>query len=377
MNIKHKYKINFITAILVLSGNVAAQNPIEACQTTPSSMTSNIQSWNDIAANGKSIIEQIDELASNVNGILKIEADLKKMDGDLKNSKKVFDMFIPVVTPVSSVKNVFKLASNTLGTIRSNGVSPAKDTATKIATESGIRELQRQLDENVKPQIQETIRIAEQNAAELTEKLSLLETTCSVIAAASCAVNQPLDEISNATKPAPSVVNSATTAQNEYLNLGQQLNSSLKKANNTLAFTDDFSKQIKDIQGPLKDITGGVNKLGGIMEQKIKIKAGPFNESFKLKTAFKEAGKIVKKLKKIPGVKQAENIVNEPIEAVMNEVTKPIEKSLKPLTKGLKLPSVDFNALNIGSVPNFDPNGLPNPADITSPLQPLLTACAP
>ena len=139
MNIKHKYKINFITAILVLSGNVAAQNPIEACQTTPSSMTSNIQSWNDIAANGKSIIEQIDELASNVNGILKIEADLKKMDGDLKNSKKVFDMFIPVVTPVSSVKNVFKLASNTLGTIRSNGVSPAKDTATKIATESGIR----------------------------------------------------------------------------------------------------------------------------------------------------------------------------------------------------------------------------------------------
>ena len=52
MNIKHKYKINFITAILVLSGNVAAQNPIEACQTTPSSMTSNIQSWNDIAANG-------------------------------------------------------------------------------------------------------------------------------------------------------------------------------------------------------------------------------------------------------------------------------------------------------------------------------------
>jgi hypothetical protein len=90
MNIKHKYKINFITAILVLSRNVAAQNPIEACQTTPSSMTSNIQSWNDIAANGKSIIEQIDELASNVNGILKIEADLKKNGWRFEEFQKSF-----------------------------------------------------------------------------------------------------------------------------------------------------------------------------------------------------------------------------------------------------------------------------------------------
>ena len=72
-------------------------NPIKACQTMPTTLQKNIDSWNDIASDGDKIISGIDKLASNVNGIIKIESDLKKMDGEVRSAKSVFDTFIPIV----------------------------------------------------------------------------------------------------------------------------------------------------------------------------------------------------------------------------------------------------------------------------------------
>ena len=70
--------------------------------------------------------------------------------------------------------------------------------------------------------------------------------------------------------------------------------------------------------------------------------------------------------------------MSKPIEAVMNEVTKPIEKALKPLEKGIKVPSVSTSSLDVGNIPDFNPegpNGLPSLADLTPALLPLLNAC--
>jgi len=363
---------------LSLTNQSIAETSIEACQSLPKAMQSNIASWKSISAKGTSLISQIDKLASNVNGILKIEADLKSMDKQLGDAKKVFDTFIPVVTPISSVKNVFKLASNVFGNIRTNAVLPAKDVATKIATESGVRELQKQLDENVKPKIQKTIDIANRNVTEVTTKLNLVNSSCKKLAAASCVMNQPLDQISKATETAASLVNNATSVQSLYLGNESRVNDGLVKANNALAFSGDLSKQIKDIKNPISEIAGSVGKVGSLMDKKIKIKVATYNESFKLKDAFKKVGSIIKDIKKIPGVKDAENLVSKPIEAVMNEVTKPIEKALKPLEKGIKVPSVSTSSLDVGNIPDFNPegpNGLPSLADLTPALLPLLNAC--
>ena len=364
----------------------AEQAMNQACQSAPSAIASNIKSWDDIATNGESVIEQIEKLASNVNGIVKIEEELTKMDKDLVSTKKVFDLFTPLVSTVASVKNLFKLGSSTFNTLRTKGIVPAKDFSTTVSTKSGLKEAQKQLEENVTDNMEEGVKIAEQNSAELTEKLSQLETTCAVIRAASCAANLSLDELNElslATQPALLAVNSATSAQSEYLSVGQKLDSSLKQANKALVFTADFSKQIKEINGPIKDITGTVNDLGKIMDKKIKIEVElPFpipdiEESFKLKDAFKEIGKIIKTISNIPGLKELIKEVNKPIEAAMSEVTKPVTTLLKPLTKGIKVPSVDLKAINIGEIPNLEPKGLPNPAAIISPLQSLLTKCAP
>ena len=98
--------VSALSLMLVSQSN--AQTSIEACQTLPKAMESNISSWKNISAKGNSIIDQIDKLASNVNGILKIEADLKRMDKQLGDAKKLFDTFVPIVTPVSSVKKRFQ-----------------------------------------------------------------------------------------------------------------------------------------------------------------------------------------------------------------------------------------------------------------------------
>jgi len=368
--------VSALSLMLVSQSN--AQTSIEACQTLPKAMESNISSWKNISAKGNSIIDQIDKLASNVNGILKIEADLKRMDKQLGDAKKLFDTFVPIVTPVSSVKNVFKLASDTFGNIRTKGVSPAKDTATKIATQSGIRELQKQLDQNVKPKIQTTIDIANKNAAEVTAKLNSVNSSCKKLAATSCVLNQSFEQISNATKAASSLVNKATSAQNFYLGNESRLNDGLVKANNALAFSGDLSKQIGDIKKPISDIAGSVNKVGSLLDKKITIKVASFKKSFKLKDAFKKVGKIVKDIKKIPGVKNVEKQVNKPIEAVMNEVTKPISTALKPLKKGLKVPSVSLSSLDVGKLPDVNPdgpNGLPNLASLDPVLRSLMNAC--
>ena len=363
----------------------AEQAMNQACQSAPSAVASNIKSWNDIAANGESIIEQTEKLASNVNGIVKIEEELTQMDKDLISSKRVFDLFTPLVSTVASIKNLFKLGSSTFNTLRTKGIVPAKDFSTTVSTKSGLKKAQEQLEENVTDNMEEGVKIAEQNSVELTEKLSQLETTCAVIRAASCAANLSLDELnelSRATQPALLAINLATSAQTEYLNAGQKLNSSLKKANDALVFTVDFSKQIKEINGPIKDITGTVNGLGKIMDKKITIHielpiVADFKESFKLKDAFKAVGSIIKTISNIPGVGDVIKEVNKPIEAAMSEVTKPVTTLLKPLTKGIKVPSVDLKAISIGEIPKFEPKGLPNPADIISPLQSLLTACVP
>lgn len=362
---------------LSVSSNIAkASENIDACQSMPGVLEANIKSWNNIAEVGGAIIGEIDKLASNVNGIVRIEADLKKMDTDVNGAKKVFDTLIPVVTPVASIKNVFKVASDTFGTIRSKAVLPAKDAATKIATESGIKEAQVQLDKKVKAQIKTAITLAKQNSADVSQLLKSLNDSCAAISTVSCVLKQPIEKISKATKKSPSIVQGVTSVQSAFLKEETGLNSALVKANNSLSFTGKLSNQINDIKKPIKDITGALNKVGGIMEKKINIKIGPVKESFKLKDGFKKVDKIVKKVKKIPGMKQAEKAVNKPIEAVMDVVTKPITNALKPLKKGLSVPKVDMASLDIGSIPNFDVKKLPNVSDIERSVDPILIACA-
>lgn len=367
------------TCLIIVFPNTAnAQTSVQVCQALANVMEDNIASWKNISSKGDSIIMQIDKLSSNVNGILKIEADLKKMDTQLNDAKKLFDTFIPVVTAVSSVKNVFKLASDTFGTIRTRGVLPAKLAATRIARQSGVMELQEQLDKNVKPKIQKTIDIANKNTADVTEKLNTVRAACNKIATASCVLDLPLDQIFSVTKTALSLVNQTTGLQNIYLGNESRVNDGLAKANNALAFSGPISKQIADIKTPISDIAGSVNKVGDLLDKKIKIKIATFNESFKLKDAFKKVGRIVKTIKKIPGVKNVEKQVNKPIEAVMDEVTKPITSALKPLTKGLNVPSVDMGSLTIANIPDFTPegpNGLPSLAALDPVLEPFLNAC--
>ncbi len=365
----------FLTIVFAHTAN--AKTSIQICQSLPAAMEDNIASWKNISIKGHSIIKQIDQLASNVNGILKIEADLKNMDRQLNDAIKLFDTFIPVVTPVSSVKNVFKLASDTFATIRTRGVLPAKDAATRIATLSGVRELQKQLDQNVKPKIQKTINIANTNVADVTQKLNTVRVACNKIADANCLLDRPLDQVSSLTNTALSLVIQATRLQNAYLGNESRVNDGLAKANSALSFSVSLSKQIGDIKKPISDIAGSVNKVGGLMDKKIRIKIATFDESFKLKDAFKKVGSIVNTIKKIPGVKDVEKQVNKPIEAVMNEVTKPITSALKPLEKGLNVPSANMDSFKI-PLPDFTPegpNGVSNLAGLDPVLEPLLKAC--
>lgn len=376
MNKNYIVMFSLIIGVSVPLNISKASENIDACQSMPGVLEANIKSWNDIAEVGGAIIGEIDKLASNVNGVVRIEADLNKMDRDVNGAKKVFDTLIPVVTPVASIKNVFKAASNTFGTIRSKAVLPAKDSATKIATKSGIKEAQGQLDKKVKAQIKKAITLAKQNSSDVSKLLKSLNDSCASIGTSSCELREPINKISKATKKTPSIVQGATSVQGAFLKEETGLNSALVKANNSLSFTGKLSKQINGMKKPIKDITGALNKVGGIMEKKIKINIGPVKEKFKLKDGFKKVGKIVKKIKKkVPGVKQVEKLVNKPIEAVMDEVTKPITKALKPLKKGLSVPKVDMASLDIGSIPNFDLKKLPNFSDIEESVDPILSAC--
>ena len=147
------------------------------------------------------------------------------------------------------------------------------------------------------------------------------------------------------------------------------------KANKTLSFSQNFAKEINKIKKPIKDITGAVNQVDKILNKKIKIKIKSFKESFKLKTAFKEVGSIVKKVKKIPGVKNVSSLVNKPIQKAMDVVTKPIDAALKPLKRGLNVPNVDFGSLNLGSLPDFNSNRLPRITEFSKGMSPILEAC--
>lgn len=372
-------KILAVIIILCFASNPSVSfgnsNPIKACQTMPTTLQKNIDSWNDIASDGDKIISEIDKLASNVNGIIKIESDLKKVDGDVRSAKSVFDTFIPIVTPVSSVKNVFKLASSTFGSIRSKGVIPAKNAVTKIVTETGIKKAQDQLDKKIKPQIQKAINLARQNAGEIEKLLATTKSACQKAYMKSCVFSQPIETISEATKNIPRIVETATSEQNNFIIDELRINSALVKANKTLAFSQNFAKEINKIKKPIKDITGAVNQVDKILNKKIQIKISSFKESFKLKTAFKKVGSIVKKVKKIPGVKNVSSLVNKPIQKAMDVVTKPIDAALKPLKRGLKVPSVDFGSLNLGSLPDFNSNRLPSITEFSKGMSPILEAC--
>lgn len=363
---------------VMIIGQSNAQTSLEACKTLPKAMEANIASWKNIATKGQSIISEIDKLASNVNGVLRIEADLESMDKQLGDAKRLFDTFIPIVTPVTSIKNIFQLASSTLGNLRSKGVLPAKNIATKIATQSGIREFQRQLDQNVKPLISKTIDKANENAADVTTKLNLVISSCRIIGTASCVMNQSMSQLSDATNGGASAVNKVTSAQDLYFSRETKVNDGLKTANSALAFSGGLSSKIRRIKKPISDIAGSINKVGGLLEQKVRIKIATYDESFKLKDALKKVDQIINTVKKIPGVKDVEKLVNKPIEAVMDQVTKPVEAALKPLANAIEVPAVKLANLNVSNTPDFNPDGpsgLPNLVAIDAQLQPLLNAC--
>lgn len=370
----------FVTILLSTTVSYSAANAsIAICQSLPSSLNENIESWQDISQKGSSIISEIDKLASNVNGILKMEDDLKSIDKQLLDAKKIFDTFIPIVGSVSSIKNVFTTASNTLGTISSKGVAPSKAVVTNIATQSGVRATQEELDQQVKPKLRNMVDFADDQIARLNEKLESINSACQTLAAASCVTGQSLDQISELSEPAVLLLNNATSKQQVYFEMEVSVNNALVKTNKALDFSNDLSKEISQIKKPISDIVGSVNKVGDIMNKKINIKISTFKEKFTVKQAFNKVGDIIKTVQKLPGVKDVAKKVNKPIEEVMDEVTKPINIALKPLTKGLKVPSFNQNDFSMGSLPDFSPPGPQgfgdSLADLDSLMLPLLNSC--
>lgn len=346
MKFSTKLRLCFLGMLFAINTNAAYQ--IEACSSVPPPIQSNINAWKEIASQGESIINNIDKLASNVNGILKVNDDLKKMSSDLSSAAKTFNTLIPVVTPVASIKNVFSTSEKILNSINTNGVKPAFNITDQISTKTGIKELQNKLDKEVKPEIQNIVNQAKKNAADLNSQLSMFNSACNTLTAvnSACIISVPQDKINQLNSSSSKIIFDLTSTQNNFVSLEKKVNSNLSDLNKVINFSDDLQKATNDIKSPVTNIAGNVSKVGQLLEKKIKIKIATYDESFTLKHAFNEVNNIVKTIKKIPGVKNVESQVNKPITEVMDEVTKPIEQALKPLEKGLKTPSFDLSSFS-------------------------------
>ena len=362
MKMLKQFGLFILSSAFVIHANAAMQ--IDACSKLPTPVQSNINAWNDIALQGNNIINNIDNLASNVNAILKVDADLKKMESDLTAATKTFGTLIPVVSPVASVKNVFTLANDTFGELNNKGVKPSHNITDQIATKSGIKALQSKLDKEVKPQIQKIVDQASKNATELTAQLSKFKSACSALANFNQSCTVPTAQINQLNTSSTRIVADLTSAQNDFVALEKKVNSNLKDVQSAIDFSQDMEKAVATLKSPVDAIAGSVGKVGDLLSKKIKIKVATFNKSFTLKSAFKEVNSIIKTIKKIPGVKNVERAVNKPITAVMDEVTKPMEQAIKPLQKGLKPPSFSLSSFStkIGSF-NTITNDLNNSAN--------------
>ena len=291
MKISKQIVLFILSSFFVINANAALQ--IDACSKLPTPVQSNINAWNDIASQGKTIIANIDNLASNVNGILKVDSDLKKMESDLDNANKTFRILIPIVSPVSSVKNVFNLANDTFNNLNSKGVKPSHNITDQVANKSGIRALQSKLDKEVKPQIQKIVDQASKNATELTAQLSKFKSACSALANFNQSCTVPTAKINQLNTSSTRIVADLTSAQNDFVTLEKKVNRNLRDVQSAIDFSSSVQKAVDVLKSPVNAIAGNIGKTNGLLTKKIKIKVATFNKSFTLKSAFKEVNSII------------------------------------------------------------------------------------
>jgi prefoldin subunit 5 len=312
--------------------------------------------------------DDISTFESYITDLTDVNANIKTAQINIKKGLDVLNTIVPLTKEVKPVNTILTIPQKTLKLVN-DGLTPAAKTIDDLINNSGLKTLQNELDQKVKPTIAKIVNDGKSFTANVKSANIGIETICNQIQAC---VNYPngyggypainpsayqakIIQQNEAVKLLTTPVNDISQAAQDITLVLKVIDDIIVKVNTKLAFIKSYTQRVKSLDSTLNNIVNPLDQVDNVFNQKITISILTFNESFTVRQAFNDVASIIDTINKIPFVSDVENVVESPIQVAMNVVTEPLQKAEAQLEKdtdfnlsgvSLSISSDDLNSFN-------------------------------